>query len=91
MKIVLSVLIICEVALIASKYSMAFDDYITLVVIALAFPLAYYAFRYLSTYYREIKDTERFSKVAYKKVSAEGAETKEEVDKLMDSPAFKEY
>lgn len=46
-RIILAVLIILEVSLIASRFALNFDDYITVVVILLAFPLAYFGFLYL--------------------------------------------
>lgn len=51
-----------EVALIASRFSIGFDEYIASVIILLGFPLAYFAFHYLHNAYREARDQERFSK-----------------------------
>ncbi len=91
MRLIFIVLIILEVALIASRFSIGFDEYIAIVIILLAFPLAYFAFHYLRNVYREARDEELFSKQAYRKVEGVGVETDEALRKLVDSAAFQEF
>lgn len=40
------------VAIAASIHSFSFDDYVTIVIILLAFPLAFFAFQYLRNVHR---------------------------------------
>lgn len=91
MRLILSVLIILEVALIASRFSIGFDEYISSVILLLAFPLAYFAFHYLRNAYREARDQQRFSKQGFRKVAGVGAETDEALKRLVGSPAFQEF
>jgi hypothetical protein len=91
-KAILIVLIILEVSLIASRYSMGFEDYITIVMLLLTLPLAFFGFHYLRSAYREARDEERFSKQAYRRVSPEaGSNTDEAVKQLLESPAYQEF
>lgn len=49
MKALLVVLIVLEVFLIAyNQFSISFDDYVTIVVILLVFPIAYFTYHYLT-------------------------------------------
>ena len=90
-RMILAVLIILEVSLIASRFALNFDDYITVVVILLAFPLAYFGFLYLRQAYSDAKDAEKFSGEAFRKVGPLGAETEREVGKLIDSAEYKRF
>lgn len=82
-RIILAVLIILEVSLIASRFSLNFDDYITVVVILLAFPLAYFGFLYLKQAYSDAKDAEKFSGETFRRAGLQGAETEREVGRLI--------
>ena len=88
-RIILAVLIILEVSLIASRFALNFDDYITVVVILLAFPLAYFGFLYLRQSNADAKDAERFSGEGFRKAGSQGTETDSEVGKLIDSAEYK--
>jgi hypothetical protein len=88
---ILIVLIILEVALIASRFSIGFDEYIAIVIVLLAFPLAFFAFHYLRNAYREARNEELFSKQAYRRVIGVGVETDDALRRLMDSTAFQEF
>jgi hypothetical protein len=91
-KVIFSVLIILEVALIASRYSLDFDNYITVVIILLLFPLAFFSYHYLRIAYREASDSQRFSKRAFRSVPDEiGGQTEQELRKLVESAAYKEF
>lgn len=90
-RIILAVLIILEVSLIASRFALNFDDYITVVVILLAFPLAYFGFLYLRHTNTDAKDAERFSGEGFRKAGSQGAETENEVGKLIDSAEYKQF
>lgn len=57
-KVILAVLLILEVACIAYSYSVRFDDYITVVIILLTLPIAYFGSLYLHNNYRTIKTYE---------------------------------
>jgi hypothetical protein len=86
------VLIILEVSLIASRYSLNFDEYISIVIIILAFPLAYFGYHYLSITYKEARDEQRFSGENYRAVDPSPEElTYREIEKLTESSAYKEY
>lgn len=61
-KVVLIVLILIEISLIASRYSIDFDRYITAVIILLAFPIAYFAYHYLRLSAKHCSSTEQYSK-----------------------------
>lgn len=92
MKAILIVLIILEVTLIASRYSMGFDDYITIVIVLLTLPLSFFGFHYLRFAYREAADEQRFSKQAFRKVPPQiGDSTDEALKQLVESAAYQEY
>lgn len=54
-KVILIVLILLEIFAISYySYSFHFDDYITIVIIGLSFLIAYFAFHYLRSKYRDV-------------------------------------
>jgi hypothetical protein len=91
-KVITVVLIILEIALIAARFSFYFDDYISVVIIFLTFPLSYFAFHYLRIAYKEGKAARKFSKESFKKVvNASMQQTEDEVKMLISSSAFKNF
>jgi hypothetical protein len=52
-RVIIFVLFVLEVALIAARFSFYFDDYISVIIIFLIFPLSYFVFHYLRIAYKE--------------------------------------
>jgi hypothetical protein len=74
------------VILISLRDKGSFDDYMTIVVILLTLPLAYFGFHYLRSAYQEARDERLFSKKAYRNVdNGVGDETDEAVRQLTES------
>ena len=89
-KVILIVLVLLEASLIAySSYSFQFDDYISVVVIILCLLIAFFAFHYLRTAYREVGTYEAIS-TATQPTEVDDF-TRKELNKLVESPEFKKY
>jgi hypothetical protein len=74
------------VILISLRDKGSFDDYMTIVVILLTLPLAYFGFHYLRSAYQEARDERLFSKKSYRNVeNGVGDETDEAVRQLTES------
>ena len=83
-KTVLIVLILIEIGLISSRFSVSFSDYITWVILLISIPLCFFLEHYLRTIFRTANAQLKYSKEVYKKIDANN-ETEEEVRKLMES------
>ncbi len=83
-KTVLIVLILIEIGLISSRFSVSFSDYITWVILLISIPLCFFLAHYLRTIFRTANAQLKYSKEVYKKIDANN-ETEEKVRKLMES------
>jgi hypothetical protein len=83
-KAILIVLILVEIGLISSRFSVSFSDYITWVILLISVPLSFFLAHYLRAVFGTADVQLKYSKEVYKKIDANN-KTAEEVHKLMES------
>jgi hypothetical protein len=88
-RIAMGVLILLEIYLIVTHFYTGFEDYLVLVVILLALPLAYFAFHFLSARHQQVKTYEAIRRSALPRDASE--ETRLEVEKLLASEEYRAY
>lgn len=80
------IIILIEIYLIGTRYNASFDVYVTIFVIVLAIPAAYFAFNLLK--YRQ-RDIDPHEAVIRKAVAPDASdETRDEVAKLLKSEKY---
>ena len=80
------IIILIEIYLIGTRFNASFDVYITLLVIVLAIPAAYFAFNLRKYKRREISPHESLIRKAVPSDASD--ETREEVAKLLKSEKY---
>lgn len=85
----LAFLVLLEIYLIVTRFRAGFEDYLTLVVVFLSLPLAYFAFHFLVARQRNAKTYEAVIRSALPADASE--ETRLEVEKLLASAEYQEY